>query len=294
MLFVVASSYATPQPLHALIQGASGSGKTRLMGTITEMMPPEMVRRYTRVTEGSFYNGGEYDFVGKLLCFEDLDGLKEEALFAVRELQSSGIIRAATSVKNELGNNDRADPIIRGPIASLACTTKADVYEDNISRCFVVAVNESREQSRKIIDYQNRWSAGKVDKGAEGRVRLFLQNCVRLIQPLEVVNPYAERIELPEGAHKIRRLNELYQCFVRQVTLLNQYRRERDERGRLLTTVEDLRVACEVLFESIVLKVDELDGSLRHFYECIKTYVKGKGEKYAFDRFEVRAVTGCE
>ena len=292
LLFVVASSYATAQPLHALIQGASGSGKTRLMGTITEMMPTEAVKRYTRVTEGSFYNGGEYDFVNKLLCFEDLDGLKEEALFAVRELQSNGIIRAATSVKNELGNNDRADPIIRGPIASLSCTTKADIYEDNISRCFVVAVNESRAQSQKIIEYQNKWSAGKVDRAGEKRVRTFLQNCLRLLEPLEVVNPYAERIKLPEEAHKIRRLNELYQCFVRQVTLLNQHQRKRDERGRLLTVPEDLKVACEVLFESIVLKVDELDGSLRQFFERVKKYVRTKGENYAFDRFELRRATG--
>ena len=292
LLFVVASSYATPQPLHALIQGASGSGKTRLMGTITEMMPPELVKRYTRVTEGSFYNGGEYDFVNKLLCFEDLDGLKEEALFAVRELQSNGIIRAATSVKNELGNNHRSDPVIRGPIASLSCTTRADIYEDNISRCFVVAVDESREQSYKIIDYQNRKSAGKVDATEERRLREFLQNCLRLIEPLPVINPFADRIRLPEEAHKIRRLNELYQCFVRQITLLNQYQRKHDDRGRVITEPEDLRLACEVLFESIVLKVDELNGSLRQFFERVKAYVKTKGEKYAFNRFELRKATG--
>ena len=292
LLFVVASSYGMPQTLHALIQGASGSGKTRLLGTVAELIPVEEVERYTRVTEGSFYNGGEYDFVNKLLCFEDLDGLKEEALFAVRELQSNGIIRGATSVKNELGNVEKANRTVRGPIASLSCTTKADVYEDNISRCFVVAVDESREQSLRIIEYQNKWSAGKVDRGEEKQVRNFLQNCLRLLEPLEVVNPYAERIRLPEEAHKIRRLNELYQCFVRQVTLLNQYQRERDARGRLVTAPEDLRVACEVLFESIVLKVDELDGSLRQFFERVKNYVRTKGENYAFDRFELRRATG--
>ena len=292
LLFVVASSYATAQPLHALIQGASGSGKTRLLSTVADMIPTEEVERYTRVTEGSFYNGGEYDFCNKLLCFEDLDGLKEEALFAVRELQSNGIIRGATSVKDELGNNARANRVIRGPIASLACTTKAEVYEDNISRCFVVAVNESAEQSRKIIGYQNRWSAGKVDRAGEKAVRGFLQNCLRLLEPLEVVNPYAERIRLPKEAHKIRRLNELYQCFVRQVTLLNQYQRKRDERGRLVTEVADLRTACEVLFESIVLKVDELDGSLRQFFERVKSYVRRKGEKYACNRHELRRAIG--
>ena len=114
----------------------------------------------------------------------------------------------------------------------------------------------------RIIKYQNKWSAGKIDKADELRVRAFLQNCLRLLEPLEVINPFAERITLPEEAHKIRRLNELYQSFVRQVTLLNQFQRKRDNKGRLVAEVDDLRVACEVLFESIVLKVDELDGSL--------------------------------
>jgi DNA primase len=292
LLFVVASSYAMPQTLHALIQGASGSGKTRLARVVSELIPPEVVKRYTRVTDGSFYNQAEHYFTNKLLCFEDIDGLKEEALLAVRELQSNEVLITSTSYKDELGNIRGAERVVRGPIASLSCTTRAEVYEDNVSRCFVVAVDESGEQSRRIIDYQNRRSAGKIEGKDEQRARELLRNCLRLLRPLEVINPYADRLRLPEEAHKLRRLNELYQSFVRQVTLLNQLQRKRDGRGRLITEVEDLRVACEVLFESIVLKVDELDGSLRQFFERLKAYVLQRGKDYEFTRFEVRQATG--
>ena len=292
LLFVVASSYAMPQTLHALIQGASGSGKTRLLRVVSELMPTEAVKRYTRVTDGSFYNQAEHYFSHKLLCFEDIDGLKEEALLAVRELQSSEILITSTSFKDELGNIRGTERVVRGPIASMSCTTRAGLYEDNISRCFTVAVDESQEQSRRIIAYQNRKSAGRIDGREEERTRTFLQNCVRLLQPLEVINPYADRIQLPEEAHKLRRLNELYQSFVRQVTLLNQFQRRRDERGRLISEAEDLRVACRVLFESIVLKVDELDGSLRQFLENLKDYVRTRGRDYEFTRFELREATG--
>jgi DNA primase len=291
LLFVVASSFAMPNTLHALIQGASGSGKTRLLRVVSDLIPEEAVKRYTRVTDGNFYNQGEYYFSHKLLCFEDIDGLKEEALLAVRELQSSEILITSTSFKDEHGNIRGAERIVRGPIASMSCTTKAELYEDNISRCFVVAVDESREQSMRIIEYQNLKSAGKIDGRDEQMVRQFMQNCLRLLDPLEVVNPFADKIKLPEDAHKIRRLNELYQSFVRQVTLLNQYQRERDERGRVITAPDDLREACEILFESIVLKVDELDGSLRQFFEQVKIYVKKKSESYEFNRFELREVT---
>ncbi|QTY27576.1 hypothetical protein [Flavobacterium sp. CS20] len=280
LLFVIASSYKMPDTLHALIQGSSGSGKTRLLKIISYLMPDEDVKRYTRVTDNSFYNQDEYFFVNKLICFEDLDGLKEDAQLAVRELQSNDILRTSTSLKDKNGQITGGERIVRGPIASLACTTRGEIYEDNISRSFLIAVDESKEQTLKIIRYQNEVSAGMIDPQEQKKTSQFIQNCIRLLKPYEVINPYANKIQLPESAHKIRRLNELYQSFVKQITLLNQYQRKQDKQGRLITETADLQTACEILFESIVLKVDELDGSLRQFFETLKGHLikKGKAE----------------
>lgn len=280
LLFVIASSYKMQDTLHALIQGSSGSGKTRLLKIISDLMPTEDAKKYTRVTDNSFYNQDEYFFVNKLICFEDLDGLKEEALLAVRELQSNEILRTSTSLKDKNGSITGGERIVRGPIASLSCTTKGETYEDNISRSFLIAVDERRSQTALIIDYQNNLSAGLIDKSEQKKIKNFVQNCIRLLQPYEVVNPYATKIKLPETAHKIRRLNELYQSFVRQITLLNQYQRKRDKQGRLITDKADLQTACDILFESIVLKVDELDGSLRQFFERLKAYLKDQEQEF--------------
>jgi len=280
LLFVIASSYKMPDTLHALIQGSSGSGKTRLLKIISHLMPDEDVKRYTRVTDNSFYNQDEYFFVNKLICFEDLDGLKEDAQLAVRELQSNDILRTSTSLKDKNGQITGGERIVRGPIASLACTTRGEVYEDNISRSFLIAVDESKEQTLRVINYQNQLAAGLVDKAEQKRVTTFVQNCVRLLKPYEVINPYANKIKLPESAHKIRRLNELYQSFVKQITLLNQYQRKQDKQGRLITETKDLQTACEILFDSIVLKVDELDGSLRQFFERLKGHIKDKEKDF--------------
>jgi len=291
-LFVIASSYKMKNTLHALIQGSSGSGKTRLLKVISELMPTEDVKKYTRVTDSSFYNQEEYFFVNKLVCFEDYDGLKEDAQLAVRELQSNEILISSTSIKDESGKISGGEKIVRGPIASMGCTTKGELYEDNISRCFVIAVDESKEQTKRVIHYQNNVAAGIVDKKKEKDIREFLQNCIRLLKPYEVVNPFANRITLPEEAHKIRRLNELYQCLVKQITLLNQYQRKQDGQDRLISTKEDLQAACEIMFDSILLKVDELDGALRQFYEKLKSFAEKKGKDNDFNRFEVREATG--
>ena len=234
VLFTVASSYKMPDPLHALIQGASGSGKTRLLDVIARCMPSEDVRRYTRVTDNAFYNQAEDHFAGKLVCLEDLDGLREEAQLAVRELQSNGVLRSAVSVKDDrTGAITGGERVVRGPVASLACTTRGEVYEDNVSRSLVVAVDESAEQTRRVIAYQDARAAGASTAAEREAEQRFLANCVRMLRPYEVVNPYAGRVSLPEGAHKLRRLHELYLSFVRQVCLIHQYQRTADARGRL-------------------------------------------------------------
>lgn len=279
-LFVIASSYKMEDTLHALVQGSSGSGKTHLITKLASMMPEEDTIGLTRITDSSLYNYGEYELQNKLIVLEDLDGLKEDAFLAFRELQSRGLLSSSTSIKDDSGNIRSQIRTVRGPITTLSATTKGEIYEDNMSRSFLIAVNESAEQTQRIIQYQNRLATGAINKTEQKKIKSFLQNCMRLIKPMEVVNPYADKIKLPPEAHKIRRLNELFQSFVRQVTLINQYQREKDKQGRLITAKEDIQVACEIMFESIVLKVDELDGSLRQFYEQLKEYLKDDKQEY--------------
>jgi DNA primase/energy-coupling factor transporter ATP-binding protein EcfA2 len=291
-LLVIAISYIMPEPLHALIQGSSGSGKTRLLRQISDCMPPERVIRLTRVSDKGFYNYPEKYLKNKLVSLEDVDGLGEEATFAFRELQSNGELNSATSVKLENGQIVSGQKRVKGPIASLACTTQGEMYEDNMSRVFLIAVDESQEQTKRIIKYQNNKAAGEIDTRKEQDIKRFIQNMVRNMIPYEVINPYANQIQLPEEAHKIRRLNELFQSFVKMITVINQYQRSKDKKGRLITEPEDIETGIDIMFESIVLKVDELDGSLRQFYEQLKSYVGKKGRSFEFSRFEVREATG--
>ena len=288
-LFCIASSHKMPETLHALVQGSSGSGKTHLVRQITDFMPLENVIRLTRVTESSFYNYGEYDLQNKLVVIEDYDGLKEEAELAFRELQSNDELRSSVSAKdNEYGSYRTQIRVVKGPISSMAATTKGAIYEDNLSRCFVIAVDESKEQTLKIINYQNQRAAGEIDTIQKDEIQTLLQNCIRLLKPQEVINPFASKIKLPEEAFKIRRLNSNFQSFVKQITLINQYQRKKDKQGRLITEKEDLQTAIEIMFDSIILKVDELDGSLRLFYEKLKEYIEQNGREYEFIQREIR------
>ena len=202
------------------------------------------------------------------------------------------MITSSTTGQDEKGNIRAYEKVVYGPIASISCTTRGEIYEDNMSRCFVIAVDETGTQTERIIEYQNRKATGKIDAVKEQQVTAFVQDCIRMLKPHEVINPYADKVQLPKEAHKIRRLNDLYQSFVKQVTLINQYRRSKNDRNQLISEKEDLQTAADIMFESILLKVDELDGSLRLFYERLKDYVEAIGkdhyDTYSFSQREIR------
>jgi DNA primase len=280
LLFLIIISYLNKSPIHAIVQGSSGSGKTHIISRIADLMPGEDVLRFTRITESSLYNWGEFDLFQKIIIIEDLDGLKEDALYALRELISNQFLSSSVSIKDKKGNNKSAKKEVKGQFSSLSATTKGETYEDNMSRSFLIAVDESKEQTQRIITHQNKRNAGEIDPKAQQKAVQFIQQMVRRLTHYEVINPYATKLLLPEKVHKIRRLNEMYQAVIKQVTFLNQYQRQLTKEQQLITQIEDIEQATEVLFESIVLKVDELDGSLRQFFERLKKYVKSKESEF--------------
>ncbi len=280
LLFLIIISYLNKSPLHALVQGSSGSGKTHIISRIADLMPQEDVLRFTRITESSLYNWGEFDLFQKVVIIEDLDGLKEDALYALREFISNQVLRSSVTIKDKKGNNKSSHKIVKGQFSSLSATTKGETYEDNMSRSFLIAVDESKEQTKRIIEYQNKRNAGEIDPNQSQKTIHFIQQIIRSLKIYEVINPYATQLHLPEKVHKIRRLNEMYQAVIKQVTFLNQYQRKLTNNNQLITEIEDIEQATEVLFESIILKVDELDGSLRQFFERLKKHVKSENQEF--------------
>lgn len=287
LLFLITISYLNKSPLHGIVQGSSGSGKTHIISRIADLMPQEDVLRFTRITESSLYNWGEFDLFQKIIIIEDLDGLKEDALYALREFISNQVLRSSVTIKDKKGNNKSSHKIVKGQFSSLSATTKGELYEDNMNRSFIVAINESEEQTEKIISCQNRRNAGEIDRSIQEKAISFIQKIVRNLKHYEVINPYATQIQLPNNVKNKRRLNEMFQSIIKQITLIHQFQRE-VKNGFLVTEIEDIENAVEILFESIILKIDELDGSLRQFFEKLKKAFKEE----SFTRFDAMEVTG--
>lgn len=289
--FLVYTSRKREKPLHLMSLGASGSGKTYLQEKISELIPEEEKIEITTLSENAFYYFGQQELKGKLILIEDLDGA-QEVLYPLRELQSKRQITKTVTLKDSKGNLKTMTLKVEGPVCVSGCTTRERLYEDNANRCLLIYIDQSERQDKRIMEYQRRASAGQIDYHGEEDARKRLQDVQSLLQPVRVVNPYAEYIELPEAVFKPRRSMTLLLSFIETVTFYHQYQRAtkvdpRTKEHCLITTPEDIEAAFYLLREVLFNKSDELSGACRSFFEKLKTYLQQE-KKQSFRTQETR------
>ena len=290
ILFVVASSYKMSNPLHAMVQASSGSGKSHLINSIAGCMPQNEVFNTTSITSKSLYYCSDKQLNNKLLVIQDFDGLDDDAELALREIQSFKQLKRTTVEKASSGNRKTVNKTVKASLASLIATTKSEIYQDNESRSIVLGIDESEEQTKQIIKQQNQRKAGNINSDKEQEAKEILRNCMRVLKSYDVINPYADKIDLPLDARMLRRLNSQFQDFICQITILHQYQRKTDSQKRLITAKEDVSLAVEIFFDAIMMKVDDLSGNIRQFFEKLKDYARKQpaGSTYKFTQREIR------
>ena len=292
ILWYVFTSRLRKQPLHAMCLGASGTGKTYLQEKIGALIPKHQKKEITAMSDNAMYYFEEKELVHKLLLIEDLDGANEQKiLYALRELMSKKYISKTIVIKDSKGNLKTITLEVRGPICLAGTTTRERLYEDNSNRSLLIYLDNSKAQKQRIMEYQRKESAGKIDKYAEEEMVEFLQDVQSVLKPIRVVNPYAEQLVIPEQVFKPLRTNSHYLQFIESVTFYHQYQREmkHDERGKpyIETTIEDIEIANELLKEVLLAKSDELTKATRRFYEILQVYLS-KEKKESFYSGEIR------
>ena len=291
LMYLIFTSRKREQPLHIVSLGASGIGKTHLQEKVGELIPEEDRIEITTLSENAFYYFGQRELKNKLILIEDLDGA-ENALYPLRELQSKRKISKTIAHKNSRGETKTIHLVVEGPLSVSGCTTKEQIYEDNSNRSFLIYLDESKEQDIRIMEYQRAVSAGRIDFTEQEKVQLLLRNAQRLLEPIKVINPYAELLNMPSAIFKPRRTNSHYLQFIEAITFYYQFQREKkadEETGELFieTTLEDIENANYLLREVLLRKSDELTGACRNYLESIKSYLEHQG-KTKFSNREIR------
>ena len=278
LLFYIFLTRFFKNPLHAIVMGSTGSGKTHLLQGVAGTVPKQHINVTTSLSENTLYYTPKDFLKNKILLQEDLDGAYN-ALLPLRELMSNQeISRFSTKTNSRTGDSKQVYLHVEGPVCVAGATTKDKVYEDNANRSFLIQIEENPKHEAEVLEYQGKVAAGLIDfKKYEQNINL-LKACQLLIEPMEVLIPFAPKLELPPHVFKKMRTKNHYLTLIKSITLWNQKQRKTttDNEGNkyLISTLEDVQWANFLCKDNLLRKSDELGGKTRNFFESLKELIK--------------------
>src|SRR5580658_9573174 len=225
--YLCAISRKLDRPLAVLIQSTSAAGKSSLLDAILRFVPEEDRIVYSAMTGQSLYYMGEMDLKHKLLAIAEEQGASR-ASYALKLLQSEGELTIASTSKDiATGKLVTEEYRVEGPVMIALTTTAAEIDEELLNRCLVLTIDEGREQTAAIhaAQRERRTLAGLLAKAERDIILKTHQDAQRLLEPLAVVNPYANRLTFLDDRTRTRRDHEKYLTLIDAIALLHQHQR---------------------------------------------------------------------
>ena len=153
----------------------------------------------------------------------------EKASYALKLLQSEGELTIASTGKDPAtGKMVTQEYHVEGPVMIFLTTTAIDLDEELQNRCLTLTVDESAEQTGRIhrVQRERRTLAGLMAREERKALLKTLRNAQRLLQPVEVLNPYAPALTFTTGRTRNRRDHEKYLTLIDAIALLHQHQRK--------------------------------------------------------------------
>jgi hypothetical protein len=272
LLYLVAVSRKLDDPLSAIVMSQSGAGKSGLTEVIEKLTPPEDVVLLTRLTPQSLYYTEPGFLDRKLVIVEERYG-SAEADYSIRVLQSRKKLIAAAPIKDpQTGNLKTRVFTVEARAAFIEATTASSVNHENATRCFELMMDETPEQTRRVHDRQRllRTERGlKLRQEAEAIVRRHW-NAQRLLDPLPVVIPFADRLTFPSSWMRTRRDHARFLNLIEVSAFLHQHQRERSSAGAIVAALADYAAAYALAGEVLQETLSDVRKPLREAYERIR------------------------
>ena len=287
--YLACTSRKLDKPLAVIIQSTSAAGKSTLMDSVLSMFPDEERVKYSAMTGQSLYYLGESDLKHKILAIVEEEGA-EKASYALKLLQSEGELTIASTGKDPTtGRMETQEYHVEGPVMIFLTTTAIDIDEELQNRCLTLTVDESREQTERIhqLQRQARTLEGLRLKKKKQRLLTLMRNAQRLLEPVDVVNPWADQLTFTAERTRTRRDHEKYLTLIDAIALLHQHQRgtEKDDDGKsfIRVTLDDIALANQLAPELLGRSLDELPPQTRRVLDAARQIVRERCEAEKLD-----------
>jgi len=280
--YLACTSRKLDKPLAVIIQSTSAAGKSTLMEAVLAMFPEEERVQYSAMTGQSLYYLGETNLKHRILAIVEEEGA-EKASYALKLLQSEGELTIASTGKNpHSGRMETQEYHVEGPVMIFLTTTAIEIDEELQNRCLTLTVDESREQTERIhtLQRQARTLDGLRLKKQKQKMLTLLKNVQRLLEPIDIVNPYADQLTFTAERTRTRRDHEKYLTLIDAIALLHQHRRAKKQTPEgtpyITATLDDIRLANRLAPELLGRSLDELPPQTRNLLNHIKNLVQAE------------------
>jgi DNA primase catalytic core len=288
--YLTAVSRLLPSPLAVIVQSTSAAGKSAVMESVLGFVPDEDRVSFSAMTGQSLFYLGESDLAHKVLSIAEEEGASRAA-YALKLLQSEGELSIASTGKDTASGRLVTHTYkVTGPTAIVLTTTAIDVDEELLNRCLVLTVDEDRDQTRAIHQAQRRAQTleGLAARTERDQIVGLHRDAQRLLEPLAVVNPFADRLTFADGRTRTRRDHGKYLGLISAVTLLHQHQRTRKTatiNGKVVayveTTIDDIEVAHRLAHAVLGQSLDELPPQTRRLLTAVHSYATDQAKRHA-------------
>jgi hypothetical protein len=265
--FCTLSSRFLSKPVSMIAKGVSSSGKSSITQEIIKLFPEEAYIILSGGSAKSLVYGTE-DLNHRILVILEANLINKSsdnddpyAMF-LRTLLSEQKIIYEVVEKNEISGQFEARCIKReGVIGLLITTTQDKIHEENETRLLSIQVDESREQTKRIVEAVTlKYATGDIDESREHiyepwrKFHLWLS-----LGAHSVTIPF-----LPKLTSKIEKLPVRFRRDIHQLArliqtsaIIHQANRDIDGKGQILAIPEDYFFIKDVISNTLEIAHDE-------------------------------------
>jgi hypothetical protein len=279
-------------PISVLIVSESAAGKSLMMETVKKLMPPEDVVSVTSLSDQAlnYFESLSHKY---LILGEDVhsDVIEHQ----IREMLSGKELSRLVTLKDEKTGKMKST-IFKTPavVASVMGSTRQEVNPENASRCFIMNVDESTEQTARIHEAQRKkYSLDRYleKRGIIPEIIKKHQIAQRLLKKRLIINPFGKYLNFPSRLMRTRRDNERFLDLIACICFLRQYQKEliRESGLELIECdLEDYRIAYDIMVNGILAStIGEIPQQAAFLYEETRKLLKEKAKKEGLKTEEV-------
>lgn len=228
MLYLAAISRKFSEPISLVIFGKSSSGKSLLANAILKFVPKEDRFDLSSASSQAFNYMGDR-LKHKFVLVQEWEGI-EKILPTIRVLQSEGKLSRLVTIQNP--DNKIPEAVNKPsdcPCSIVITTTKEGIHDENSTRIFELYADETVAQTQNVRSKILQDASIKYGEGKKAKERILNlhHNIQRVLEPFEVVIPYAaHHLSFPAYTTRNRRDTKRFLQLIRAVAFLRQKQKE--------------------------------------------------------------------